>query len=430
MARAIPSEQQDVAATLQLSTVAYLSGDLDTAERMASDGVERARRAGMNYLAARGLAEMGNTEFLKRDYKRAETTYQRSLDVARHFALRRAEARALFGLANVHQTNGPTGAALKEASSALTYFREAGFHIEASQCLLVMSRAQRDLGNGGEAATDSEQALAAARQASDPIRAQLAQQILASILLTYGRWPGAILRFEESRQSAAALKDPANVVRALNGKADALWHLGSYDDAESALAESDHVLKEVPAQTRSSLEISILSRRAGMQLSREQNSEAASFAGRVIDSEVASTPAKQSAACVAGLARARSGQALAGRRSCEAAIAAMTPDGDQFALTEARMELAEIALMQGDTAAAQQAIRMVIDWTDRVKDRETGWRAWALRSRALQRRRNRDGASQALEKAKTLRADLGWDDAHLRTYLARPDISLLLAEIK
>jgi tetratricopeptide (TPR) repeat protein len=430
MARGIPSEQQDVAAALQLSTVAYLTGDLDGAERMASDGVERARRAGMNYLAARGLAEMGNTQFLKRDYKRAEATYQESLDLARHFALRRAEARALFGLANVHQTDGPTESAIKEASSALTYFREAGFQIEASQCLLVMSRAQRDFGNGAEAATDSEQALAAARRASDPIRVQQAQQILASILLTYGRWPEAILRFEESRQSAAALNDPANVVRALNGKADALWRLGRYGEAGSALAESDRVLKEVPVQTRPTLEISILSRWAGMQLSREQNSEAASTARRVIESDGASGTAKQSAECVAALAQARSGPALTGRRSCEAAIVAMAPDGDQFAMTEARMELAEIALKQGDTAAAEETIGLVIDWTDQIKDRETGWRAWALRSLALRRSRDDDGASQALEKATQLRADLGWDDAHLRTYLARPDITLLLAQIK
>jgi tetratricopeptide (TPR) repeat protein len=88
IARTIPSEQQDIAATLQLSTVAYLSGEMESAEQMAADGVARAQRAGMNYLAARGLAEMGNAEFLKGDHKRAEATFRESLDLAQRFRMR------------------------------------------------------------------------------------------------------------------------------------------------------------------------------------------------------------------------------------------------------------------------------------------------------------------------------------------------------
>jgi tetratricopeptide (TPR) repeat protein/predicted Ser/Thr protein kinase len=430
MARTIPSEQQDVAATLQLSTVAYLSGDMEQAEQLASDGVERARRAGMNYLAARGLAEIGNTQFLKRDYKRAATSYRESLDLARRFRMRRAEARAQFGLANVHQTDGPIGTAATEAASALAYFREAGFQIEAIQCLMVMSRAHRDTGYGVEAAADSEQALAAARQLSDPVRAQQAQQTLASVMLAYGRWPEAIVQFEQSRQAAAALNDRANVIRALNGKADALWRLGSFDDADSALAEASHVVEELPAQLRPSQDMSILYRRAEILLSRGRNAEAASLARQIHQSQTATAQTAQNAACLAGVAMARSGQGLAARRLCESAIQSMEPDADLFTLAEARMALAEIALAQGDTSAAGQALDMVIDWTDRVKDRETGWRAWALRARALQRRGDVEGAVRAEQKASDLRTELGWDPVHLQGYLARPDIRLLTTPVK
>lgn len=430
IARTIPSEQQEVAATLQLSTVAYLSGDMEAAERMAAEGVERAQRAGMNYLAARGLADKGTAQFLKGDYKRAGATYQESLDLARRFRMRRAEARALFGLANTHQTDGPLEAVLTEAPAALAYFREAGFQIEVAQCLLILSRAHRDLGHGDEAIATLEQVLAGARQASDPIRVAQAQQGLATLLATYKRWPQAIDRFEELRQAALALKDSASVVRALTGKTDALWRLGQYSDAESALADAARALENSSAQTRPSLETSILYRRAEVLLSVGRNSEAASLAQRVLDSKAASPQVVQRARCVAGLAMARSGKAIAGRRLCEPAIAELLSRGDRFVVTEARMSLAEIALAQGDPTAAEQAIALVLEWTDQVKDHETAWRAWALRARALQRQGNSQAAKSATQRAAELRSKLGWDEQSVRVYSLRPDIRLMLVQFQ
>src|SRR5262249_11667285 len=86
MGKAIPSDPQEIASTLQLSSIAYVSGDLEGAERLAREGIERAKGAGMNYLAARGLADLGQTEFLKRDYKRAENSFRESLELSRRFS--------------------------------------------------------------------------------------------------------------------------------------------------------------------------------------------------------------------------------------------------------------------------------------------------------------------------------------------------------
>ena len=93
-----------------------------------------------------------------------------------------------------------------------------------------------------------------------------------------------------------------------------------------------------------------------ISLSVGRNPEAASLAQRVLESKAASKQAVQSARCLAGLAMARSGKAIAGRRLCEPAIAELLSRGDRFVVTEARMSLAEIALAQGDPAAAEQAI--------------------------------------------------------------------------
>jgi tetratricopeptide (TPR) repeat protein/predicted Ser/Thr protein kinase len=429
-ARTIPSEQQDVAATLQLSTVAYLTGDMESAELMAAEGVERAQRAGMNYLASRGLTEMGTTQYAKGDYKRALVNYQESLKLARRFGMRRAEAKALFGLANTHQTDGPVEAALTEAPPALAYFREAGFQVEVVQCLMVLARAHRDLGHGDEALALLEQVLTGAKQASDPIRVSQAQQNLGSVLLAYGRWPQAVDRYEEFRQTATGLNDFGNVIRALNGKSAALLRLGRSVDAENALGEADRALEKVPVQTRTSLETSIVHRRAELALSRGRNAETAALARRVFGSPATQVQASQGARCLAGLAMARSGQAAAGYRLCEPAVGALLSTGAQFAVAEARMDLAEIALLQGDTSAADRALALVLEWTDKVKDRETGWRAWALRARVRQRQGKREEATAADQKAAQLRSELGWDEANFRAYLARPDIKLLLTRFQ
>ena len=428
MAQAIPSQQQEVAATLQLSIVDYLSGDLDGAEQMASEGVERAQRAGMNYLAARGLANLGEAQFVKRDWARAASSYGQSLEVARRFHMRRAEARALFGLANVHQTAGPIESASDEAAAAMAYFKQAGFRLEAVQCLTVLGRVHRDLGRGDEAAHEFDQALAGAKEISSAPFVLRAEQGLASVLLYYGRWPEAVGQYIEARQAAAALDDTDDVVRALTGQAAALWRLGRYEEAGKTLAEADRAVEK--ANSRASLEPSILYRKAEMALSRGLNAEAAAIAQRMFESKSASPQSAQSARCMAGVAMARSGRAAAGRLLCEPALAPLEEAGDRFAIADALLAQAEILLAQGEDASALASIEKVIDAAEQVKIPETEWQAWALRARSLRHQGDKDGAGQASQKASERLAALGWDAASLQGYLSRPDIASLHKEIQ
>jgi tetratricopeptide (TPR) repeat protein len=422
MAHAIPSEQQEVAATLQLSTVAYLSGELETAERMAMDGVERARRAGMNYLAARGLADLGGTQFLKRDYTRAENSYTESLDLSRRFAMHRTEARALAGLANLHQTVGLDEKALLEAAPAWAYYHDSGFQIEAVQSAMLLARSHRNLGHGNESAASFEQALAAARQMSDPMRVLQAEQGLATVFQFYGRLPEAVKQHERARQSAAALNDTDDVVRALAGLGAVLWRLGRYQEANDALAEGERVVEKSPG--RVSLEPLILYRKAEIALSSGKNADAIAIARRVLDTKGTNMQAGQSIRCISALALARQGQVAEGRRMCEPAVEALLPMGERFAAAEARLYLAEILLAAGDATGAVDASTKVVEWSATVKDPESEWRAWALRARGL-RRRDEDGARQAAQKARELFTQLPWDQENLKSYSNRPDIQTL-----
>jgi tetratricopeptide (TPR) repeat protein len=421
MAHTIGSEPQEIAAMLQLGAVAYQSGDRDNAERDVTQGVDRARRGSMNYLAARGLADLGSVQFSKRDYTRAEASFRESLEIARHNLLRRAEARALFWMGNLHQTTGQAEAALQDVAPALTFYRDGGFQIEAVQCLLVMARAHRDLGHGGEAATSFEQALAAARQASDRLSALLAEQGLASVLFLYKHWPEAAKRYESATQSAAAMNDVNGVVRGLTGQAAALVRLGRFSEAETVLGDAEKAAEKAPA--RATLSVSILQDRVELALSRGRNLEAAALARRAYQDQAASSPLGNTLRCAAGVSLARAGQAAAGRVLCEPAVASLASSGDRLGTLEARLQLAEILQTAGQDSAALEACARVIDESAVLGDGETGWRAWALRARALRHRGDQEGAAQAVRKALQLYDGLGWEPAVLDGYRKRQEIA-------
>ena len=126
---------------------------------------------------------------------------------------------------------------------------------------------------------------------------------------------------------------------------------------------------------------------------------------------------------------ARNGQAAAARRLCEPAVAALVPMGDRFATSEARMCLAEILLAGGDPAGAGDESSKVIESAVGTQNRETEWRAWALRAHALQRR-DGEAARQAAQKARQTLERLQWDPKNLDSYSARPDIQVLQRTIQ
>ena len=430
IARAIPSEQQEIAATLQLSTLAYVSGDLDTGSRMAAEGVERARTAGMNYLAARGLVSHGDVLQTKRDWKGAEARLRESLELSRRHGMRRTEARALFSMANLHQTIGPVEAALKEASTALAYYRDAGFRTEAIQCLLVLGRSQRDLGRGNDAVASFEDALATARKIPDPANAALAEQGIATLYLVHARWPEALTAYERFRASAAALNNTDNVVRGLTGLGTVLSRLGRYDEANRTLADAERELEKVKA--RATFDTTLADRRAQIALSLGKHAEAVSLAKRVYETTGTNPQSAASARCLAAVAMARSGQAAAGRPLCEPALDVLVNAGDRSAIAEARLRLAEIRLATGDRTAAIADAAAVAQSAAAAGDPETSWRAWALQARALSRGPLPDPrqAKDAAAKAAAFLASLSLDPANLQTYTARPDIAALQREIQ
>jgi tetratricopeptide (TPR) repeat protein len=414
LAQAISTEYQEIAATLQLSIVTYQEGDAQRAEQLASVATERARRSGRNYLSARGLTDLGNAQFARGDYARAETNFRDALELARRFHMKRAEARALFSLASLHQSQDAVPeTVLKEIQPVLDFFRKAGFRYETIQCLFLIARVQRDLGNYAGALKEFQDQLSVAGEANDRQQMALAEQGIAQVLFFQGDWPRALVHYERHYELATSNADRVGMGNGLVNRAKLLWRLGRYRDAEQRLAQAEELSAKPGSDGR--LVAFIAEYRAEMALSRGLFGDAARLGRLAAGMPAASKQLQADANCVAGLALARAGSAREGKGLCV----------DQS--SDNRVAIAEILLRNSEAPAALEQIQPALDEFDRTGRIESSWRAWALAARS--RRANHDTASarKASETASARLADLekSWPAADLAAYLRRADIRSL-----
>ncbi len=430
LARAINTDQWEIASTLQLSVVTYLESDAAAAERMAAAAVEKARRAGMNNLAARGLSDLGNAQFMKPDYTRAEATFQEALELARRFGSPRNEARALLPLASVHQQQGANGAVLKEAAQALAFYQKAGFQKEALSCMTLLARANRDLGNLAEAGKAFEQLLSLAGTLGDRQQMAWAEAGIGSVLFQQGKWPDALVHYERYYEIAASINDRSGVGTALINRIKVLAVLGRYEAAGEMLHQAES--QAAQPGSASALPVLIARERAEIALMRGFHQEAAARANAVLKMTSATRPVAAATKCLAGLARARSGFAAEGKRLCSQGVSEAAALSEGATLADARLALAEILLESRDPQAAQEQVRLALEVFEHSGSVESAWRAWAVAARAYRMANDRAHAQEAAEKASacldTLRA--AWNPADLKRYLERTDLRGLLAETR
>ena len=430
VSRAIATEYQEIAATLQLSAVTYQEGDAAKAEAIAASAVERARGAGMAYLAARGLIDLGTSRMLKGDYSRAEVDLREALYLARRYQMRRNEARSLSSLGSLHQLQGRAEAVLEEVQPALAYYRQAGFRREALQCITLIARAKRDLGKEGEALSAFQEQLSLAQNLDDSQQMAQAEQGMASVLLLQERLPEALVHYQACYDRFAALKSIDGMVRALGGRAHVLSRLGRYGEAELLLAEAEARVGSMASA--GPLAPLIAERRATLALARGRFQEAAAKARQASEAPSATPYIRADAKCAGGLAFARNGSVSAGKRLCEECVNEFGAQSDRQALAEARLSLAEALLASGDAGAASAQIRQALDVIDTARHKEAGWRGYALLAQSLRRSGDPTHASEAAAAASSKLAELRgmWNSADFEAYSHRPDIQVLQKELK
>ena len=428
LSKAISTEHQQIAAMLQLGVITYLEGSPDEAARIAAEATSKARLAGMTNLAARGLTDLGSAEFVKRDLTRAEEDFRDALELARHYGARRYEARALLSLASLHQQKGDSESTLREARSALEFYQKAGFPTQTRQCLILIARTYRDSGMEGEALSAFEQLLSSATTASDRVQMAQAEQGIASVLLQKERWTESLDHYQHCYSIAKEIGYVDMVTRSLLGQGGVLWRLGRYAEAEQALASAEAAVgRSADANQIASI---AAERRASMLLSRGLYRESAASAKRAATLVTAANSSPSGSQCVGGVAMAQSRAAAEGERLCRSGLAAAESRGDRSEIAALRLLLAQILLVGGQNAEAAEQARTAAEESDKAGHPESAWRGWAIvaiASRPSGNPAHAQAADRALARLAGLR-DL-WGAANYLTYLARPDIRKLQANL-
>ncbi len=136
---------------LQMSGVQHLQAQPSEAEKTARSAIDLAQRAGITNLAARGQITLGNAFLVAGDYAKAEPAFKGALEYSRQHELGRHAARSLFSLASLHSQMGKSNLVIDEVDEASRYFRQGGFAREVTMCVLLRTRALRQMGRFEEA---------------------------------------------------------------------------------------------------------------------------------------------------------------------------------------------------------------------------------------------------------------------------------------
>jgi tetratricopeptide (TPR) repeat protein len=401
--------QQEINATLRLSTNAYLSGDTAAAEGYAREALDSARRHQLGAMAIRGLSVLGSAYQRKQDFAHAEQYWNEALDLARQTGSIQLKASALLRLAGLHDQTKDRKRAVAEAQEALVFYHANHYAKESLQCLTVITRAQRDSGDYEGALASFRSMLQAAEKLQDRYQIALAHENIGTLLFELDRFPEALDHYRKSHEMAANTEQ-AGYASLQCG--NTLWRLGRYSDAAGMFLEIDSIAKKFP-----DLAIEAMYGRAGMLLSQNKFPEAADLARAALAANAGRRPDVDAGAeRVLGLALLGTGNKPEGLGKCEAARAAAESRHDMTDILLARVAVLQARIELGER---KQALELLQETEPRLAQHpELLWRALALTANVNAQYLGR--ARDALKKISVL-----WGDSAYNNYLTRPDIQKL-----
>ncbi len=408
-ARLAGNPQQEIVATLRLSTNAYLAGDTPTTERYANTALEMARRNQLDAMAIRGLVSLGNAFIRKQDFDRSERYYRDALDLARQTHSTGLAAMSLASLASVHEQKQDYGQSVSEAKEALAFYQVNGFAKETGQCLTLITRAQRASGDYEGALSSFRGMLRTAEKSKDRYAMASSHESIAGTLMQQGRYPEAL---EEYRQSLGAAVDDEQIGYASYGAGKALWRLGQYAEAGEAFARAQSIAAKFPR-----LRLWLTSDRALMLLSQGRYKPAIDLALPASAEKAAQTPELQiDLGEVIGLAWIQAGNKRAGLKKCEEAQTAALRLPQPADRLQASVALLEARVENGERESATRLFHELEPGLSGFP--ETQWRALALVSQV--------DATYSLPARETLeRLSRQWGESVYNAYRTRPDVEKL-----
>ena len=214
-------------------------------------------------------------------------------------------------------------------------------------------------------------------------------------------------------------------------RANLLWQLGRYKEANDALAEASAVASQAEASYKILLAWVHLTY-SQMALSERRLGDVQKRGRQAL--EIAGTQYRDiavSAKCSIALADVLSGAPQPARRFCEEAVATAREAKTPRLLSSALLALAEVLLLANDGPGALKTAQEAQHMFERGQQRDSEWRAWLIAARASQLAGNRAAAQEYASRADSLCEGLRqqWGSDAYEGYLRRPDIQSYRSQI-
>jgi tetratricopeptide (TPR) repeat protein/predicted Ser/Thr protein kinase len=430
--RGSSSESQAIKASLQLSNVYYAMGNSAQAKSVAAEAIKAAERLNSRTLATNGLIDLGYTLLARGEFADTRAYLHQALALARQDKSPRLEARARLALGSLSTQEGSFDEAVAHLESALKFYQPAGYRTETSNALILLGRVYCDKGDYAVAMKAFTEQLALAKQSGDPARLAATHSSIGVLLGDHQElYAEALPHFEESYRINKSLGARVSMGWDQANRAAALWVLGRYDDAKSALDEARAIAAGPDAGFKSQLAYVDLIH-AQMALSLNNRAEATTrataalrLAGR--DYKDTALQARQTLA----LTEASSGAPTKAITLVEEAVSAARDSKLPRLLSTALLASAEVRLAGGDGRGAladAQAAQKVFAAAVQL---ESEWRAWLVSARAMRLAGDGSTAHEHAVRAEAGRAALQarWGDDNYRGYVRRPDIQVRLKQL-
>ena len=277
---AIGNKYQQVKIRLQLSSVSCLEGDTTKALQEANEVIQFAKENGLENLAANALINLGNALMARGDFAQAESSLNQSLELAQYYKARRSEGKALLVLASFYTQHQGNAAKVRDlVDRAATINRQEGHRKYTLQALAILGHANDQVAEYDAATKAFGQQQVLAEQLQDQEQVGLANEGIGIALAHQQRYAESLAHLNKAASISRNLGLPPNELHAELNRANVLWRLGQYPEAEKALNFVKGRLSQSP---NSELEAWTYLFQAQMALSRNQTSPAIDAASKAL----------------------------------------------------------------------------------------------------------------------------------------------------
>ncbi len=423
LAKTTNNDYQQAKTLQKLGDVEIDANNLPEGRKYMLDGIALAQAKGIDNLVKRGLVDLGNTFLVEAKNPEAEDYFQQSLKLSVAQKDLRNAARARLSLASLADQQGNSDQVVTYVEQALPFYQQGGYRKEMLQAFSLLGRAKVQKGEYEVAQQALEQGLQVAQVLGDQALEGQAHESLGLLLLRRCRHPEAIQHFDESYKIAKSLGTKKSLIFSLIDRANALWHLGRYDEAHLALEEAAPIAASDDAPGNlSAIYYLTLARIAFTQRH---------FPEAIVNSQRAFGLATQLkrpailATFTGGLAQVFSGSAT-GRLKCEQAVGSARVLGDPIVLSEALVALAQAQLEGGDAAAGLKTSIESQELSARIGTPEIELMALLTGARNSRSLHDYPKALDYATRADKLMASFQqlWGEDNYNSYLNRPDIKV------